>query len=54
MCIQAAAHVLSILATKGTELIPKSPANATMIERRDIEWTLEEEDRHLGTCGHNV
>ena len=52
--IQAAAHVLSILATQGTELIPKSPANATMIERRDIEWTLEKEDRHLGTCGHNV
>lgn len=51
---KAAAHVLSILATKGTELIPKSPANGTMVERRDIEWTLDDQDRHLGTCGHNV
>ncbi|KAK7189369.1 hypothetical protein DPSP01_005941 [Paraphaeosphaeria sporulosa] len=55
---KAAAHVLSILATRGTEFIPKSPINATMTARglmgRDIEWTIDEEDRHLGTCGNNV
>lgn len=51
---KAAAHVVSILAMSGTDLIPKSPANGTMVERRDVEWTIEDEDRHLGTCGHNV
>ncbi|KAF2741234.1 aminopeptidase-like protein Y [Polyplosphaeria fusca] len=55
---KAAAHVLSILATKGQDLIPKSPVNATMITSRgligrEIEWTKDENERHLATCGDN-
>ncbi|KAL6161598.1 hypothetical protein ACJQWK_08153 [Exserohilum turcicum] len=57
---KAAAHVLSILATRGEEFIPKSPVNASMITARGIigvepRWTLPEEgDMHLATCGHDV
>ncbi|PVI06572.1 leupeptin-inactivating enzyme 1 precursor [Periconia macrospinosa] len=51
---KAAAHVLSVLATTGHELIPKSPQNATLSARglmgRDIEYTLVEGERHVG-CG---
>ncbi|ORY19687.1 aminopeptidase-like protein Y [Clohesyomyces aquaticus] len=56
---KAAAHVLSILATKGQDIIPKSPVNGTMISSRglvgsEIEWTTMDGDQHLGTCGHDV
>ena len=55
---QAAAHVLSILATKGTEIIPKSPVNSTMITSRgligkEIEFFIPEGERHLD-CGGEV
>jgi hypothetical protein len=50
--------VLSILATRGTEFIPKSPVNATITTRglmgREIEWTTDEHDGHLATCGNNI
>jgi hypothetical protein len=48
--------VLSVLATRGHEIIPKSPANATMIASRDaIEWTFPAEgERHLATCGNDI
>ncbi|KAF2265432.1 aminopeptidase-like protein Y [Lojkania enalia] len=56
---KAAAHVLSILATKGQEIIPKSPVNAAMFTSRglvgrDIEWTKDENERHLATCGNEI
>ncbi|KAF2273653.1 aminopeptidase-like protein Y [Westerdykella ornata] len=57
---KAAAHVLSILATRGQEIIPKSPVNASMISsrglipRQDIKWTVEEGERHLATCGNDI
>jgi hypothetical protein len=57
---QAAAHVLSILSTRGQDFIPKSPVNASMITARgltgiDIQWTAPSEgEKHVGTCGHNV
>ncbi|KAH6614159.1 leupeptin-inactivating enzyme 1 precursor [Boeremia exigua] len=57
---KAAAHVLSILATKGTEIIPKSPANATMLTSRslggfELPWTVPADgERHLLTCGEEV
>ncbi|KAJ4357267.1 uncharacterized protein N0V89_001842 [Didymosphaeria variabile] len=55
---KAAAHVLSILATRGTEFIPKNPVNATITSRglvgREIQWTTDEHDRHLATCGNNI
>jgi hypothetical protein len=56
---QTVAHVLSILATKGTEIIPQSPVNATMITSRgligrEIEWTKGgTEERHV-VCGNNI
>lgn len=57
---KAAAHVLSVLATKGHEFIPKSPVNASMITPRgltgiELAWTVPEADeRHLLTCGQEV
>lgn len=56
---KAAAHVLSILATKGEQLIPKSSANLTITERGIIGveplWTVPAEgEQHLATCGHDV
>ncbi|KAF1846810.1 aminopeptidase-like protein Y [Cucurbitaria berberidis CBS 394.84] len=57
---KAAAHVLSILATKGEQLIPKSSVNASMISSRGLmgiepRWTVPDEgERHLSTCGHEV
>ena len=57
---KAAAHVLSILATKGHEIIPKSPANATMLTTRslggvELPWTVPGDgERHLLTCGQEV
>ncbi|KAJ4366054.1 hypothetical protein N0V95_000281 [Ascochyta clinopodiicola] len=57
---KAAAHVLSILATKGHEIIPKSPVNASMISTRgltgiELPWTVPEDgERHLLTCGQEV
>jgi hypothetical protein len=57
---QAAAHVLSILSTRGEELIPKSPVNTSMITSRGLIgiepiWIAPEEgERHLSTCGHEV
>ncbi|KAF2467161.1 aminopeptidase-like protein Y [Lindgomyces ingoldianus] len=56
---KAAAHVLSVLATKGEQIIPKSPVNSTTITSRgltrtEIEWTTMEDDKHLATCGHDV
>lgn len=55
--------MLSVLSTKGTELIPKTPVNATVlasIRMRDIEpdvIRIEElealGERHLG-CGHEI
>jgi len=57
---KAAAHVLSILATRGEQIIPKSPVNASMITERGIigvepRWTLPAEgEMHLSTCGHEV
>ncbi|CAI6335839.1 unnamed protein product [Periconia digitata] len=54
---KAAAHVLSILATKGHEIIPKTPQNATVSARglmgREIEYTLVDGERHVG-CGGEV
>jgi hypothetical protein len=60
--MQAAAHMVSILATKGTELIPKAPVNATM--RALGGWKLGPDatqiaelealgEKHLG-CGHDI
>ncbi|KAF2631152.1 aminopeptidase-like protein Y [Macroventuria anomochaeta] len=57
---KAAAHVLSILATKGHEIIPKSPVNATMLTTRslggiELPWTVPTDgERHLLTCGQEV
>jgi Zn-dependent M28 family amino/carboxypeptidase len=56
---KAAAHVLSVLAIEGTELIPKSPVNATvskreLMGREEIQWSIMEDDLHLATCGHDV
>ncbi|CAA9965117.1 Peptidase M28 multi-domain protein [Pyrenophora teres f. maculata] len=57
---KAAAHVLSILATRGEEIIPKSPVNASMITNKGIMgvepvWTVPGEgEMHLATCGHDV
>ncbi|KAH7126641.1 aminopeptidase-like protein Y [Dendryphion nanum] len=57
---KAAAHVLSILATKGEQLIPKSPVNSTLITGRglavrdEIEWTKGDDERHLATCGNDI
>jgi Zn-dependent M28 family amino/carboxypeptidase len=57
---KAAAHVLSILATRGQDFIPKSPVNASMITERGImgfetRWTIPGEgEAHLATCGHDV
>ncbi|KAF2184755.1 aminopeptidase-like protein Y [Zopfia rhizophila CBS 207.26] len=56
---KAAAHVLSVLATKGEQLIPKSPSNATTITSRgltrtEIEWSTLPGDKHLATCGHDI
>ncbi|CAO2654670.1 Nn.00g114030.m01.CDS01 [Neocucurbitaria sp. VM-36] len=57
---KAAAHVLAILSTKGEQLIPKSPVNASMITSRGLigiepRWTVPEEgEKHLSTCGHEV
>ncbi|GME48835.1 aminopeptidase y [Neofusicoccum parvum] len=60
---KAAAHVLATLAMNGTELIPKTPSNATAsLNRRfftsesleSFPWTELEGERHLATCGHDV
>lgn len=60
---KAAAHVLATLAIDGTELIPKTPSNATAsLHRRfftsesleSFPWTELEGERHLATCGHDV
>ncbi|OJD34032.1 aminopeptidase y [Diplodia corticola] len=60
---KAAAHVLATLAINGTDLIPKTPSNATAsLDRRfwageslgGFPWTEAEGERHLGTCGHDV
>lgn len=55
MFVQAAAHVLAMLALDGHNFIPK---NITSNARRDVEgafaWTIDKEERHVGTCGHNV
>ncbi|EUC38193.1 hypothetical protein COCCADRAFT_32656 [Bipolaris zeicola 26-R-13] len=57
---KAAAHVLSILATRGETIIPKSPINTTMITARGIigvepRWTVPEEgEKHLATCGYEI
>lgn len=57
---KAAAHVLSVLATKGHEFIPKSYVNASMVSARgltgiELPWTVPEEgERHLLTCGQEV
>ncbi|KAK0654262.1 Leucine aminopeptidase 2 [Lasiodiplodia hormozganensis] len=60
---KAAAHVLATLAIDGTDLIPKTPSNATAsLNRRfftseslgGFPWTEVEGERHLGTCGHDV
>jgi hypothetical protein len=52
--------VLSVLATRGEEIIPKSPVNASMVTERGIigvepRWTLPGEgEGHLLTCGQEV
>lgn len=58
---QAAAHVLSILATIGHKIIPKSTVDQTMVTpnglmpRQDIQWTTPGEgEKHLPTCGHEI
>ncbi|KAH9881833.1 hypothetical protein J1614_001004 [Plenodomus biglobosus] len=57
---KAAAHVLSILATIGEDLIPHSPVNASMITSRGLvgvesQWTVPAEgEGHLSTCGHEI
>ncbi|PNS21215.1 Vacuolar membrane protease [Sphaceloma murrayae] len=61
---RAAAHVLSVLAQRGQEIIPKNTGNSTMsITRRSVDsmdvdsfpWTTTlEGERHLGTCGHDI
>ncbi|KAF2643379.1 aminopeptidase-like protein Y [Massarina eburnea CBS 473.64] len=55
---KATAHVLSILATKGHEIIPKSPVNSTMFAERglvgrEFQLKTDEGERHLG-CGGEV
>ncbi|KAK1569695.1 peptidase family M28 [Colletotrichum navitas] len=60
---RAAAHILTVLSLNGTELIPKTPANATMLmhlQSRGLEndiIQIEElealGERHLG-CGHDI
>ena len=54
---KAAAHVLSVLATEGELLIPKTLVNGTiearsLYEKSAIEWTIFDGDEHLNTCGH--
>ncbi|KXJ87234.1 hypothetical protein Micbo1qcDRAFT_179118 [Microdochium bolleyi] len=62
---KAAAHVLAVLANTGTQLIPASTMNSTMLlaKRDTINWgydldalaALEDsEERHLLTCGHEI
>ncbi|KAH8728651.1 aminopeptidase-like protein Y [Phaeosphaeriaceae sp. PMI808] len=57
---KAAAHVLSILATKGEEIIPKSPVSSSMITPRgltgvEVQWTSPDlGEKHVGTCGHEI
>ncbi|KAF2704065.1 aminopeptidase-like protein Y [Pleomassaria siparia CBS 279.74] len=56
---KTAAHVLSILATRGEQIIPKSTVNATMITSRgligrEIEWTAPGIDEHHVVCGNNA
>jgi len=56
---QTAANTLAILAVRGTELIPKSPINTTMITSRglvgnEVQWTTDENDRHHASCGDNI
>ncbi|KAJ4387240.1 hypothetical protein N0V93_007829 [Gnomoniopsis smithogilvyi] len=59
---KAAAHVLSILAQRGQDLIPQNTGNSTMVLQRSIDsmdlddfpWTVLQGERHLGTCGHDV
>jgi hypothetical protein len=52
--------VLSILATRGEQIIPKSPVNASMITERgisgmEIPWTVPDEgEGHLLTCGQEI
>ncbi|KAK2031948.1 peptidase family M28 [Colletotrichum zoysiae] len=60
---RAAAHILTVLSLNGTELIPKTPVNATMLthlQSRSLENSIiqiEElealGERHLG-CGHDI
>ncbi|KAK1997652.1 peptidase family M28 [Colletotrichum falcatum] len=60
---RAAAHILTVLSLNGTELIPKTPVNATMLthlQSRGLEHDIiriEElgslGERHLG-CGHDI
>jgi len=53
---QAAAHVLSVLATEGQNIIPKSPVGgATITPRESFQWTAPGEgERHLATCGNDI
>ncbi|KAF2220785.1 hypothetical protein BDZ85DRAFT_31361 [Elsinoe ampelina] len=60
---KAAAHVLSVLAQRGQDIIPKKTGNLTMtVGKRSVEsldlddfpWTVLDSERHLGTCGHDV
>lgn len=59
---KAAAHVLSELAQRGQDIIPKSVGNATMVLKKSLDsldldefpWTILEDEQHLDTCGHDV
>ncbi|KAK2728925.1 peptidase family M28 [Colletotrichum kahawae] len=60
---RAAAHMVTVLSLNGTELIPKTSVNATMLSHfqtrslePDVIWIEELEalgERHLG-CGHDI
>lgn len=53
---QAAAHVLSILATEGHKIIPKSTINGieTLMARDDFQWTQPGPGERHTQCGNEI
>lgn len=59
---KAAAHVLSVLAQRGQDIIPGPTGNDTRDFKRSVDsldlegfpWTILEGERHVDTCGHDV
>ncbi|KAH8594853.1 hypothetical protein B0O99DRAFT_623784 [Bisporella sp. PMI_857] len=55
---KTAAHVLSILATEGEKIIPKTLTSSSSVTGAvaraidDFEWTVFDGERHIGSCAH--